>query len=206
MSEELKRVAERLQRWRDDAGWSLAQLAERSGVAASTIQKIEREQMVPTIAVLLKIAHGLERRPAEFVEEEGEELEAVHQASHERHVFSDGRGGRIERIGGDLADPACEAWRVVHLPGGGIDRPIRFEGEQLLICEKGRITVSVDRQRYEVAAGDVLHWKARLPHSWTNESDEPVQFLVIGTLPKGMRGVFKERTLASQDGAGEKRG
>ncbi|MBW2232046.1 MAG: helix-turn-helix transcriptional regulator [Deltaproteobacteria bacterium] len=199
MSKELKRVAERLRAWRDDAGWSLASLATRSGVAASTIQKIERQQMVPTIAVLLKIAHGLGRRPAEFVEDDGDGFEVVHQQQGERQTFPDGKGGQIERIGGDLVDPACEAWRVVHPPGGGIDRSIRFDGEQLMLCESGTLTVTVDDTRYELSAGATLHFKARLAHSWSNEGDEPVQFLIIGTLPRGMRGLFSTPSLPGHE-------
>jgi len=201
MTRELKRVADRLRGWRDDAGWSLAQLATRSGVAASTIQKVERQQMVPTIAVLLKIAHGLGRRPAEFVEDDGDSLDVVHLTRSARQTLPDGNGGQLERIAGDLVDPACEAWRVTHPPGGGIERPIRFDGEQLLLCERGNLTVTIDDDRYVLSTGDTLHWKARRPHTWLNESDEPVQFLIVGTLPAGMRGIFKDRPLQSSTGA-----
>jgi len=204
MSTELARVADRLRRWREESGWSLAHLAGRSGVAASTIQKIERQQMVPTIAVLLKIAHGLGRRPAEFVEDDEDPTEVVHQPKGERQVFPDGRGGHIERVGGELIDPAVEAWRVVHAPGGGVDRPIRFDGEQLILCESGSLTVTIDETRYELSAGSTLHWKAQLPHTWSNESDAPVQFLVIGTLPKGMRGLFKGRSLPVEAAPGKR--
>jgi transcriptional regulator with XRE-family HTH domain len=44
---------------RTDERLTLQMLAQRSGVAASTIHKIEAQQMVPTISVLFKIARGL---------------------------------------------------------------------------------------------------------------------------------------------------
>jgi transcriptional regulator with XRE-family HTH domain len=195
MMRELKRVSDRMRRWREDEGWSLAHLATRSGVAASTIQKIERQQMVPTIAVLLKIAGGLGRRAAEFVDDETDALEVIHQPQSERKSIADGRGGRIERISGELIDPACEAWRVVHAPGGGIDRSVHFDGEQLLLCESGTLTVTIDETEYELSAGGTLHWKGQLAHSWSNEGDIPTQFLIIGTLPQGMHGIFTARSL-----------
>ena len=48
-------------------GLTLQQLATRSGVAASTIHKVESRQMVPTVSVLLKIAKGLGCRPEELI-------------------------------------------------------------------------------------------------------------------------------------------
>ena len=52
-------LSERIRRWRGEVGLTLVELGQKSGVAASTIQKIERQQMIPSIAVLLKIAFGL---------------------------------------------------------------------------------------------------------------------------------------------------
>lgn len=46
---------------------ALQQLATRSGVAASTIHKIESKRMIPTVLVLSKVARGLSRRPAELI-------------------------------------------------------------------------------------------------------------------------------------------
>ncbi|HZO24756.1 MAG TPA: helix-turn-helix transcriptional regulator, partial [Chloroflexota bacterium] len=50
------RIARRLRLERDARGWSLADLAERSGVAKATISKIEREEMSPTAVILVRLA------------------------------------------------------------------------------------------------------------------------------------------------------
>ena len=60
-------MAGQIRRCRAQDGLTLQQLATRSGVAASTIHKVESQQMVPTVSVLLKIARGLGRRPAELI-------------------------------------------------------------------------------------------------------------------------------------------
>ena len=58
---ELARISQRIRRWREEAGLTLQDLARRSELATSTIQKVETAQMVPSIAVMLKIARGLGR-------------------------------------------------------------------------------------------------------------------------------------------------
>ena len=50
------RIARRLRLERDARGWSLADLAERSGIAKATISKIERREMSPTAVTLVRLA------------------------------------------------------------------------------------------------------------------------------------------------------
>src|SRR5580658_5839408 len=50
------RIARRLRLERDARGWSLADLAERSGVSKATISKIERDEMSPTAVLLVRLA------------------------------------------------------------------------------------------------------------------------------------------------------
>src|ERR1700691_5982555 len=49
-------IARRLRLEREARGWSLADLAERSGVSKATISKIEREEASPTAVVLVRLA------------------------------------------------------------------------------------------------------------------------------------------------------
>ena len=63
-------MADQIRSSRSEDGLTLQQLASRSGVAASTIHKVESQQMVPTVSVLLKIAKGLGRRPDELIRDE----------------------------------------------------------------------------------------------------------------------------------------
>src|SRR5690349_13963530 len=49
-------IARRVRLERDMRSWSLADLAERSGVSKATISKIEREEVSPTAVVLVRLA------------------------------------------------------------------------------------------------------------------------------------------------------
>ncbi len=50
------RLAHRLKLERDSRGWSLADLAEQSGVSKATISKIERAEVSPTAVILVRLA------------------------------------------------------------------------------------------------------------------------------------------------------
>src|SRR5256885_17000403 len=55
-----QRLAQRIRLERDGRGWSLAELAERSGVSKATISKIERAEVSPTAIVLVRLASAFD--------------------------------------------------------------------------------------------------------------------------------------------------
>jgi transcriptional regulator with XRE-family HTH domain len=71
-------MADQIRTFRTAEGLTLQQLASRSGVAASTIHKVEAQQMVPTVCVLLKIAKGLGCRPERLVRDRFDDDQTEH--------------------------------------------------------------------------------------------------------------------------------
>lgn len=188
MREALDQIRRRVRRWRADLGLSLHELATRSDVAASTIQKVETGQMVPSVAVLIKIAHGLERRPSELVGEDSQEDEVVLIRSKEHPVIGSGPKLQVKRLSGDLFDPAIEVWLLRVAPGYGSGKEKHsYDGEEIVICEEGEVTFTIGEENYVLGAGDTLHFKAGIPHQWWNSADHPARFLIAGNFPKGLR-------------------
>src|SRR3712207_3852327 len=54
---------------RAERGWSLQQLARRSGLSPASIHKVEKSGMTPTITSLMKIAAALGKSVGHFIEE-----------------------------------------------------------------------------------------------------------------------------------------
>ena len=191
---EIARINARIRRWREDAGITLQELGKRSGLATSTVQKVETGQMIPSVAVLLKLSHGLGRRPTELIREGDSDLDIAHVRAEDRDRTGHEKSMVIERLSGDLSDPALEMWRIHLQPdassGSG---SIHYEGEQIVVCEKGRVTFTIGGDDYELEAGDSLHFKAHLPHSWQNRGRREARFTVTGTLPAKFRAMIRSR-------------
>lgn len=194
VDDEIARISERIRRWREEEGLTLQELAKRSGVATSTIQKIETAQMIPSVAVLLKVARGLGRRPTELIHDGSDELEVIHLQAAERHPVGVRESVLVERLSGELFEPSLEMWRITLQPGATSGRgSIEYEGEELLVCEQGTVTVELGESAYTVRAGDSLHFKASIPHRWMNEGRSQARFLVVGTLPRLFRAAMHAR-------------
>jgi transcriptional regulator with XRE-family HTH domain len=55
---------------REAQGWSIRELEKASGVSASFISRLEREETSPTYEIIVKLARALNINPAEFFPEE----------------------------------------------------------------------------------------------------------------------------------------
>ncbi|MFQ5698473.1 MAG: helix-turn-helix domain-containing protein [Myxococcota bacterium] len=185
---ELARVARRIRSWRVAEGYTLQELARRSGVATSTIQKVETFQMVPTVTVLLKIAHGLGRSASEFVSSGPPATEAVHRTRRERQAVGSPSRMVVERLSADLAEGELELWRVEVQPGYGSGRGVlAYRGEALVLCERGEVTFRVGDRQHRLRLGDTLHFKATIPHAWYNDGPRAARFLILGTVPTALQ-------------------
>jgi transcriptional regulator with XRE-family HTH domain len=193
VDQQIARVSRRIRRWREDDGLTLQELADRGGLATSTVQKVETGQMMPSLAVLLKLARGLGRPLSELLDEQTE-IDVFHSKACEREVVGEGGSLVVERLSGNLMRSSLETWQVTLGPGAssGSD-PIRYEGEELVVCEEGRVIFRVGEAEYSLHPGDSLHFRASIPHSWYNDGDVPVRFTITGSLPLLFRGLMQSR-------------
>jgi transcriptional regulator with XRE-family HTH domain len=176
----LDKIAGRLREWRREAGMTLQQVANRSGVAASTIQKVEHQQMVPTIAVLFKIARGLDRTPTEMLDEKAEPVVAFRPGRSGATPF-DAAVPPVENLTGELADSQLSTWRVRHSPRDGLRAvDLGRRGEALILCEAGQLEVSIGDENHMLAPGDSVHFKTRAGVQWRAHGDVPADFMLIG--------------------------
>jgi len=142
-------MADQIRSCRVADGLTLQQLASRSGVAASTIHKVESQQMVPTVSVLLKIAKGLGRRPEELVRDE---MAIPKLASSARRTpLLDDRMARSE----DSHRASVRRIDVTH------DRPfptvdLDFSQRAIILVERGGVHLQAGEERFALQAGDCI--------------------------------------------------
>lgn len=209
MDDDLKRIAGRVRTWRNEARLTLQQLGDRSGVSASTIHKIENLQTVPTIAVLLKVAHGLGRRPSELLAEgeEGEPISVLRRDDRPRAQFGD--GGEIEHLIGMIPRSQLGVWRFRLEPGTGAGMPgteaWQFRGEVALIVEEGCIEAMIGSETVEIARGDTLHFDPSLPHRWFAAGGKPAMVLVAAILPDRLNAAISTRVAKAVDRGADSR-
>ena len=161
---------------RSERGWSLAQLAQRSGLSAAAVHKIEKSGMTPTIASLMKIAAALGKSVAYFVDEPETPDVLVVRADSRATVYSSKQGLDLHNLSGrygSFAMAGAEAVVEPHADSG--PTPMRHPGEELVIMLDGEMEFTVAGEPHLLGAGDSIHFRTVRPHSWRNPGDVPAR-------------------------------
>jgi len=164
------RIAGRLRLERETRGWSLADLAERSGVSKATISKIEREEVSPTAVILIRLAGAFNLTLAGLLlRAEGQER--LTRAT-EQPVWRDPDTGYLRKQVFSRPDHPLEIIRV-ELPAGQrvllpassyahIRQAVWVQAGQLVIIEAG--------ERRELGTGDCLGFGPPSEVTFANET------------------------------------
>jgi transcriptional regulator with XRE-family HTH domain len=154
-------IGPRLRDLRLQHGLSLQQLAERAGVSAAAIHKIERNGMVPTITTLLKLADAFEKPVAYFVDEQANRSGPV-------AVTRARAGAAVSSISATGPDFSLAGTVMAVKPGGSGGPLAPSRREALLLVLEGALRFEVDGCTYDLGTGDALHLRTDRPHHWEN--------------------------------------
>lgn len=180
-------IGQRIQRERQALGLSLQRLARHAGVSAAAISKIERNGMVPSIAVLMKLASALNRTVGYLVgEEDGEaprHVELIRAQGREK-LHNEESAITSERVAGRLHDSLMIAGISRIAPGGASgDGTMTHRGEELALCLDGEIEYTVAGKSYRLGKGDSFHFKSHLSHRWRNPGRRRARVLYVLVRP-----------------------
>src|SRR5882672_6627376 len=118
------RIAGRLRLERESRGWSLADLAERSGVSKATISKIEREELSPTAVILVRLAGAFDLTLAGLlVRAEGDAEGNLLSRAAEQPVWRDPATGYSRRQVFGRPDHPVEIIQVEMPAGKSVELP-----------------------------------------------------------------------------------
>jgi len=173
-------IARRLRLERDIRGWSLAELAARSGVSKATISKIEREAVSPTAVILVRLAGAFDLTLAGLLlraEGEGQRL----SRAADQPVWRDPASGYRRRQVFSRPDHPLEVVAVELPAGQRVVLPTSSYAHirQVLWVEAGEIALIEGGERHVLRAGDCLGFGPPSEVSFANETDEPCRYVVF---------------------------
>jgi transcriptional regulator with XRE-family HTH domain len=176
-------VGARVRALREAMGFSLRDLATRSGVSAPMLSQVERGETSPTLSVASRIAGGLDLTLSQLLRLDEGGVVSVVRAS-ERRTGGASRGHRYEILTPPLPGQRAELSRHVLAPGaktgGPGDPPMHEPGaRETALVESGAVELIVDDQRHALASGDCVTFDADLPHHFENPNKEEAVLLAV---------------------------
>lgn len=185
-----RRLGERLKAARQRHGLTLDDLARRAGVSRAMISRIERGESSPTATVLVRLGSGLGLSLSALLEEDAGAGPLVRRA--EQPAWRDPASGYLRRNVSPRGTGSGFEIVEVELPAGAEVRLDSATGapslDQQIWVLRGRLDLTVEGIRHELAEGDCLQMHLRGPITYRNPGAAPVRYAVIlaagsGTFP-----------------------
>jgi transcriptional regulator with XRE-family HTH domain len=166
-----RRVAEALRSFRREQHLSLDDLSARSGVSRAALSQIEGGRTNPTLAVLWKIAVGLEVPFHDLLGAKADETVLVLHAGDAQPLRSaDGRTeSRLLSPGGSGTDTEVYELRLQPRAVHRSDAHARGTSETLVVLT-GSLRLAVADMAYDLVAGDSVFFRADVGHAYENRS------------------------------------
>lgn len=176
-----RRLAARLRAEREARRWSIADLAERSGVSKAMVSKIERNEASPTAALLgrLSAAFGLTMSQL-FARVEATGGRVTRAA--DQPTWRDPATGFVRR---SLSPPGEAPVELVwgEMPAGaGIAYPAesyRFLRDQQIVVLEGELTVVHGAETFVLGPGDCMRYGAPRDSAIRNEGTVLCRYIVV---------------------------
>ena len=179
-------LGQRLKRMRLESGWTLEDVSQRTGVARSTLSKIENGQMSPTYDVLQRIMRGADLDIVELFE--GRRQSAPFGR---RSVTRRGEGKihptqtyRYEVLATDLSQKEILPFkaRVAARSLDDFAGWVRHQGEEFICVLSGRIKVLTEfYEPVELSEGDSTYFDSNMGHAIISVSKEDAEILWVCT-------------------------
>ncbi|MFC8343367.1 helix-turn-helix domain-containing protein [Streptomyces sp. NPDC057280] len=179
------RLGARLAELRAERGWSLGELADRTGVSKSTLSRAERAESSPTASLLNRLCAAYGRTMSQLLSEVETEPPLLVRAA-EQPVWEDRASGFVRRsvspphsgLRGELVEGRLA-------PGSDIayDRPPVPGLEQHIWVLEGALDMTAQDVGHRLGAGDCLRLRVWGPTRFRCAGPEPVRYVLAVVLP-----------------------
>jgi transcriptional regulator with XRE-family HTH domain len=174
--------------------WTLADVSDRTGVPASTLSRIENDQISPTYDLLLRLSNGLSldlsellsnapNSPASGAEQmgrrsvnRGKDGETVPMSNHTLRYLS------TDLLNKQITPILCE-YRAKSLEEFG--EFMRHEGEEFLYVVDGELELHTDCYApLKLGRGESVYFDSRMGHAYVAGGTKPCHALSVCTVPR----------------------
>jgi transcriptional regulator with XRE-family HTH domain len=171
-------IGERVRGRRRSRGWTLDELASRSGVSRRMLVNVEQGSVNASIATLLRLSDALGIGLPALVapSTDGSGLEVV-RAGEREPLWTGERGGRAVLVTGITAPEVVELWDWTLAQGDAhASEPHVAGARELLSVIEGEVVVSVAGEEAALHPGDAVSFPGDVVHGYRNDGTVTARF------------------------------
>lgn len=178
LREDLARIGARLRELREERGWRLEDLAERTGLSKAYLSRLEGGERQPSLSALLNVseAHDVPLSSLFEPELETEGCAVVRAADN---AAQQGKGLLYTRLSNSSWAFNLQPMRIVVPAERERDELYRHEGEQWMYVLSGTLRFEIADEEFVLTMGDAVHFDANNPHRLTALDGRDAEIILV---------------------------
>jgi DNA-binding XRE family transcriptional regulator len=164
-------IGERVRSERSARGWTLNELAARSGISRRMLINVEQGATNPSIATLLRLSDALGLGLPGLIDVGGVGPVRVHRSGDASPVWRGANGGSAIMVAGTEPPDVVELWDWVLGAGDAYESEPHSPGtRELLLVLEGEVLLQAGTHDETLRAGDSADFPSDRPHAYVNRS------------------------------------
>lgn len=176
LTDQIGRTLRALRRERD---WTLAQLAEATGVSKPMLGQIERGESNPTVYTLWKIAGGLDVPFSLFLGVADTPATVVRKSEHPVVYDEEGRYVVQNIVSVRNPRPTEMFYSRVRAGSAHVAQTHGSNVTEGIWLQSGTLNLELGEQTYCLSEGDSVHFVADIGHTYRNQDELDCTFIVL---------------------------
>ncbi|MGD9158864.1 MAG: FAD-binding protein [Desulfobacteraceae bacterium] len=170
-------LGEKVKKIRESHDWTIEALAQQTDQTPEFIQKVEENEVVPSVSFLLKLSRALGVDPGTFLSDE----EKAHIQDKRAQAFTT----RTKNYAYQTLTPGAENQHLrgfmITIEAKQAHKPVAYkhEGEEFIYVMEGTLELTLDNKVNNLKAGESMHYNSEIPHKLKNKGNETTRCLVM---------------------------
>jgi transcriptional regulator with XRE-family HTH domain len=175
---QLTQLGGRLRALRSAKGWTLEELAERSGFSKAFLSRLEAGSRQPSIAAVLTLARVFDVPMGDlFGQRKPAESSVV--VRKDAAILRRGDGISYVPLSSASQFSNLQPIRLFVSASRQGDERYQHDGEEWVFVVSGSLRLALGDRQYELNAGDSAHFDSRIPHRLTALHNQDAEAIVV---------------------------
>ena len=177
--ENKKSFGQSVKAYRENRKLSLKELAHETGYPADLLDKVEKDETTPPVALVLQLSRTLKVDVAALEDDKNKKASSRVRSQKKR-----AGSYAYQQLTKPGSDKHLGAYRVTIEPNTaheGVE--YHHDGEEFIYVLKGRLSIVVGKNTSLLERGECIHFNSALHHALSNPSDEKTELLVVLYIP-----------------------